>query len=673
MKRQLAIKGLLALVVSVAALLCFVLQPFGSVNADPPVATPTPEKAWLQFDVETLGENPPVLEHDASMSEVESTCISATAQEIFYSIADTEIREGYPTTNYGSSTKMRCGYDDYYDPDGQMMRCLIKFDISSLPTGSTINSAALYVYLVESYDYPGRTRTYTTYRIPSNWSESIVTWSDALPYAEAYGSTGVTDGAWDWYSFDVTSLVQAWHDGTYPNYGIMLRGPEWSGSDSSWKAFSTRESSADPYLVINYTPPPPPTLGVSPTFLRFQAYGTGPNPEPQAVTISNITEGSLDWSAAKVGEASWLEMDETSGSTVTPSSPDTMNVSVVDVSSLAYGTYTGRISVTKTSEPTDCSNRAIDVILEYEAGAPPAQQIFLPIVTKNWDGNALALVVGVAEYPYLVESTGIRAGGGEGEMQYADDDARDIRDAAINLASFSSTNVMTLIDSDATKASIDAGFNWLAARDNKNTLVMISFSGHGGQVPDTAPYDETADGYDEFIGPYDTTLTGDNIILDDELDVWLSRLESENIVVVIDSCYSGGMIDTAGVATGRGIGFVLGTQDVIAQVAEADGLAADISREGRVILTASRTDQVSFEFGALENGVFSYYFIEGLSSTIADGDGNGWISAEEAFSYLECRVDNYVYENTGDVLDGPFNQNPQLYDGTIGEERITQP
>ncbi|MEJ2559383.1 MAG: hypothetical protein P8186_24855, partial [Anaerolineae bacterium] len=92
-----------------------------------------------------------------------------------------------------------------------------------------------------------------------------------------------------------------------------------------------------------------------------------------------------------------------------------------------------------------------------------------------------------------------------------------------------------------------------------------------------------------------------------------------------------------------------------------------------VVLVASRTDQESWEFGALENGVFSYYFVEGFSSTIADGDGNGRISAEEAFSFLECRVDNYVYGHTGDVPGGPYNQNPQLYDGTIGEEWITQP
>jgi hypothetical protein len=70
---------------------------------------------------------------------------------------------------------------------------------------------------------------------------------------EAYGATGVTHGAWGWYSFDVTNLVRGWINGTLPNYGVMLRGPEWSGSDSSWKAFSTREGPYPPQLIITYS------------------------------------------------------------------------------------------------------------------------------------------------------------------------------------------------------------------------------------------------------------------------------------------------------------------------------------------------------------------------------------------------------------------------------------
>jgi uncharacterized caspase-like protein len=129
-----------------------------------------------------------------------------------------------------------------------------------------------------------------------------------------------------------------------------------------------------------------------------------------------------------------------------------------------------------------------------------------------------------------------------GGLMYTDDDAQDIRDTTVNQEGFSSDNVTLLIDSDATKASIESAINQLDAKEDKNTLVVFSFSGHGGQVPDVTPYDE-ANGYDEFIAAYDTTLTDANTILDDELDAWLSTLESEHVVVVIDSCNSGGMID----------------------------------------------------------------------------------------------------------------------------------
>jgi hypothetical protein len=148
---------------------------------------------------------------------------------------------------------MWAGYDDYLNPDGKIARSLIKFDTSVIPPGTSISGAVLQVYLVSSYDYPGMTRIITTYRIGSAWSEYVVTWNTAPSMGEAYGATGVTHGAWGWYSFDVTNLVRGWINGTLPNYGVMLRGPEWSGSDSSWKAFSTREGPYPPQLIITYS------------------------------------------------------------------------------------------------------------------------------------------------------------------------------------------------------------------------------------------------------------------------------------------------------------------------------------------------------------------------------------------------------------------------------------
>jgi hypothetical protein len=108
---------------------------------------------------------------------------------------------------------MWASYDDYLNPDGRIVHSLVRFDLSGLPPGAQINSATLRLYLVASWDYPSRYHTITTYRIGSDW----------------------------------------WVNGSQPNYGIMVRGPEYSGIGSSWRAFSTKEGSYPPQLLINYT------------------------------------------------------------------------------------------------------------------------------------------------------------------------------------------------------------------------------------------------------------------------------------------------------------------------------------------------------------------------------------------------------------------------------------
>jgi hypothetical protein len=188
---------------------------------------------------------------DSAWSNVQSVYVRPPGT--LYSVGDACILQGYPTMNAGNTSDMWAGYDDYLDPDGKIVRSLIQFDTSVIPAGTPIASAVLRVYLVGSWDYPGRTRTITTYRIGSGWSESSVTWNTQPSIGEAYGSTGVTHGSGGWYSFNVTDLVRGWVNGTLPNYGVMLRGPEKSGSDSSWKAFSTRQGNYTPQLVITYS------------------------------------------------------------------------------------------------------------------------------------------------------------------------------------------------------------------------------------------------------------------------------------------------------------------------------------------------------------------------------------------------------------------------------------
>lgn len=679
---------LLAAIVILAGL---AFHPFASANPPSP-PKPTPEKTLLQLDIEALQENPPALEQDTPRCGVGSTCVSTPAEDIFYATADAEIRQGYPTTNYGISTKMRCGYDDYYNPYGRIMRCLIKFDISSIPVGATINSAELYVGLVESWDFPGRTRTYTTYRIPSDWSEGTVTWSNAPSPAEAYGSADVTHDAWDWYSFDVTNLVRAWHDGTYPNFGVMLRGPEHSGSDSSWKAFSTKGAGRytyGPRLVVDLDLPPP-TLATATSSLEFINDASGPAMQTKELVVQNLSSDTLNWSATE--SVGWLSLDKTTG-TVRHTLPDTIHVSV-DKSGLIPGYYAAQIEITSTTPGVQGSPQIVDVTFDL---SEELTRVYLPVVLRGGSAappqDVVALFIGISEYENMVPPTGQtsgRAGAPGFWNSHCYEDAVESASVMSNKGGLCSvsqvriagqcpscSDVKILLDSWATKEAIrQAIIHWLDGQENKDTIVVIFFSGHGMYAPDDDG--DEADEYDEFIAPYDIDCDPcypavetpvwlpETAIRDDEFDEWLDELESNRIVVIVDSCFSGGMAAGAA-ASDRGLLSKADPGTDVADLRAGDGFTQDVNSTGRVVLMASAEDQGSWEFNTLEHGVFTYYLIEALSSPSADANHNGWVSAEEAFNYLVGPVDSYAQPRTD------YHQNPQVSDGVAGEVNLTQP
>jgi hypothetical protein len=300
-----------------------------------------------------------------------------------------------------------------------------------------------------------------------------------------------------------------------------------------------------------------------------------------------------------------------------------------------------------------------------------------PMAANQGTVSRIALIVGVSDYAHLppaVAGTRPKTSG----LNYADEDGYDTSlvfmsadgtdDAGIPTlgGSFDPDNVHTLLDRQATKGAIHAEIvNWMAPRVGQDTLVVFFFSGHGMQAPDDDG--DEADGYDEYIVPHDVDTSGswapETAIRDDELQGWLEQLGSSRVVVIIDTCFSGGMLHSVDDGTIKTLvtGPDGGPGGEAAQVQLGSGFAQDLQSTGYLVLMATAENQNSWEFGALGNGVFTYYLLEGLRSESADTDGNGWISAEEAYAYLASRVDQYVYSQTGDS-----HQNPQLFDGVPG-------
>ncbi|MGC9397451.1 MAG: DNRLRE domain-containing protein [Anaerolineae bacterium] len=190
---------------------------------------------------------------DSGWSNVQQTSV-LPPPTWFYAVADTMVAEGYPNSNWGTSEDMWAGYDASLNPDGKRVRALVRFDLSAIPSGTPINQATLWLYLRRSYDVPDQWRTITTYRATASWAERGVTWNTRPYYSGAYGSASIKHATWGWYTFDVTGLARAWVNGSYSNYGIIVRGPE-SSADPNWRGFCTREHTqgCGAWLQITYS------------------------------------------------------------------------------------------------------------------------------------------------------------------------------------------------------------------------------------------------------------------------------------------------------------------------------------------------------------------------------------------------------------------------------------
>lgn len=171
---------------------------------------------------------------------------------------DTFIRQGTPTINYGTHTQLQV----YPWNIGQHRRALVGFELGGIPPGATVNSATLYLKEATTY---GVTRTIGAHRLTQSWDEGGATWlqSDEVgtPWGSAGGSfvataTDTAEPAWggvlEWDSWDVTADVQAFADGTYENYGWLLKDASEDASQQYWFFSSSRGADA-PYLEIDYS------------------------------------------------------------------------------------------------------------------------------------------------------------------------------------------------------------------------------------------------------------------------------------------------------------------------------------------------------------------------------------------------------------------------------------
>lgn len=150
-----------------------------------------------------------------------------------------------------------------------------------------------------------------------------------------------------------------------------------------------------------------------------------------------------------------------------------------------------------------------------------------------------ALVIGIGNYP---EASGWAKINGDKDLPI-------VRDMLL-ANGFQSKDIVELKNESATADAIRKALDALVSKAAKGDVIYIHFSGHGQQITDL--HGDEEDGFDEAWIPIDAQFSyakgkyeGENHIIDDQLNQWLSQLRSKvgatgKITVVADACHSGG-------------------------------------------------------------------------------------------------------------------------------------
>ena len=102
--------------------------------------------------------------------------------------------------------------------------------------------------------YIGTTPQAKAYRVTGSWTSGSLTWNNKPGYTTTECSSLATLDNDNWYNFVVTTVIKKQLNGTYGDYGVMLKDNTESGTQH-WATFYSSEAASPnkPELHITYT------------------------------------------------------------------------------------------------------------------------------------------------------------------------------------------------------------------------------------------------------------------------------------------------------------------------------------------------------------------------------------------------------------------------------------
>lgn len=204
-----------------------------------------------------------------------------------------------------AGTAAVCGMEGGTDPN-DWHATLLRWNISSLPAGSTIHAAEVTLNITDA----GNSTGHYAYGLNPDWTELGATW---LNYSagisntwEISGALGTSDhsiapigqpiaNSTGVYTFTINPVyVQSWFDTPAGNNGILITNPD-NGNDVHFNCSETSTAVNRPKLTIHYsesgggtvTPTPTPTITTTPTVTPTPTNTPTPSPTPSVFTFQN--------------------------------------------------------------------------------------------------------------------------------------------------------------------------------------------------------------------------------------------------------------------------------------------------------------------------------------------------------------------------------------------------
>jgi hypothetical protein len=254
--------------------------------------------------------------------------------------------------------------------------------------------------------------------------------------------------------------------------------------------------------------------------------------------------------------------------------------------------------------------RTVTRVVPGPAGPPPAR------IANRW-----AVVIGIGEYDH--ESIT--------KLRYASRDAEAMYEFLTTRGGYPRDNVVLLTDNTPQKPTLQnirrALGDFLYRKPGREDMVLIYYAGHG--APEVDATGTEGDGLTKYLIPRnaDPESLYSSALPMDEIQRIFSRIQSERVVLLLDTCYSG----TAG-------GRTFARQQLRSGSLNDHFLERLTRSKGRVIITAAGPNEVALETAELKHGVFTYYLLEGLGGR-ADRDADGLVTVSELYEYVEQQVD----------------------------------